>query len=374
VADGSVTALTNGDHCPSGDLGVVVTGTVQRDAWLAKLLPPVEQVRPGLWSVPVPIPNNPLRYVLSYWFEHARGVVVVDPGWPTEEAWQALLGGLSTAGVSVSDVTGVLVTHAHHDHHGLAGRIRAESGAWVAMHPLDAAIMRDAEDDLEAVLRIRQDWMRSCGAPEAEVALVRSSAHSLPPVRVSSRPDRLIEDGDELDVPGWALHARWTPGHSPGHLCFYEAREKLLLSGDHVLPRISPNISVFAGSPPDALADYLGSLDGISSLDVSEVLPGHEYRFSGLGGRVAQLLAHHRERLAAVARAVNRHPGCTTWELSARLTWARPWSAITGFQRRAALGETLAHLNVLTRRGHVRSVSPDGIQRWWPLSGRRAAS
>src|SRR5437879_464069 len=90
-------------------------------------LPPVERVRPGLWSVPVPIPNNPLRYVLVYLFETDRGPYLVDAGWNTDECWAVLCRGLTQAGTDVADVQGVLVTHIHPDHYGLAGRIRESS-------------------------------------------------------------------------------------------------------------------------------------------------------------------------------------------------------------------------------------------------------
>src|SRR6202046_3356526 len=117
---------------------VQVTGTLQKEAWDRQVMPPVEQVRPGLWSIPVPIPNNPLRYVLVYAFELDGGAIaIVDAGWNTEDAWTALTSGLEEAGGSITDVRSVLVTHIHPDHYGLAGRVREESGAWVGLHPDD---------------------------------------------------------------------------------------------------------------------------------------------------------------------------------------------------------------------------------------------
>ena len=74
--------VTTGSHVTGPQVtGLQVTGTAQRDAWRARVLPPVEQVRPGLWSVPVPIPDNPLRYTLSYAFTGDAGTLIVDPGW-----------------------------------------------------------------------------------------------------------------------------------------------------------------------------------------------------------------------------------------------------------------------------------------------------
>src|SRR5687768_5705286 len=100
-------------------------------------LPPVERVRPGLWSIPVPIPDNPLRYVLVFSFDTDDGPVLVDAGWNTDDAWESLCAGLTQAGTDVADVRGLLVTHIHPDHYGLAGRVREASGAWVALHPAD---------------------------------------------------------------------------------------------------------------------------------------------------------------------------------------------------------------------------------------------
>src|SRR5580692_2122599 len=103
---------------PGGE-SVIVTGLAQQRAWRAREFPPVEQVTRGVWSVPVTIPDSPLRYTLCYLLLANAGAVVVDPGWQTEDGWQDLLRGLRTAGVEPDQVTGIVVTHVHLDHHGL---------------------------------------------------------------------------------------------------------------------------------------------------------------------------------------------------------------------------------------------------------------
>ena len=327
------------DRAPVAEQQITVTGTVQQRAWRDRVLPPVEQVRPGIWSVPTPFPRSPLRYVLAYLIETERGPVLVDTGWPSVEAWDGLVAGVAATGHQITDVAAVLVTHFHGDHFGLAHRVREASGAWVGMHPADAAIignfpLRDGWADEDRA------WMTRRGIPDDELD------DMAPPgfIRMAGRErgvDVLIEDGGRPLGKDTPLRALWTPGHTPGHLCFADERYDVLLTGDHILPRISPNISPVAGSTEDTLGIYLGSLAAMTDLDPAEVLPAHEYRFAGLPARVRQLQEHHRARLDEVVAVVAAADGCTTLEVAERLTWSRP----------SAIGETYAHLLHLQRRG-----------------------
>ncbi|HMG40492.1 MAG TPA: MBL fold metallo-hydrolase [Acidimicrobiales bacterium] len=332
---------------------IEVTGTHQHAAWQAGVIPDVEKVRPGLWSIPVPIPDSPLRYVLVYCLELDDGVALIDAGWNCDEAWDALGAGLAVAGGSIADVQAVLVTHVHPDHHGLAGRVRAASGAWVGLHPADAALIGDHGSELEALLSSRADLVVESGAPDA-------LAFRMPPVPVAitgpggfAEPDVLLTDGDRPDLPGWDLRTVWTPGHSPGHVCFYSEDRRLLLSGDHVLPRISPHVARHSSRHPDPLGDFLRSLTKVRALPVDEVLPAHEYRFAGLDRRVDQLVEHHAVRLAEIEAVLQERPAATAWDVTGELTWSRPWAEIPAYMQLAANGETLAHLALLEVMGRV---------------------
>ena len=334
---------------------VVVTGTVQKQAWEDKVLPPVEQVRPGLWSIPVPIPDNPLRYVLVYALElDGGGVAIVDAGWDTDEAWGALTSGLATAGGSVSDVRAVLVTHIHPDHYGLAGRVREASGAWIGLHPDDAVMLDSRYGDTDALLDAMFHFLADSGVPEGKLPDLAFASMVMKSMVTMAAPDVLFEDGQVVDLPGWPLRTIWTPGHSPGHVCFHSVEERLLLSGDHILPRITPNISVHAQQFPNPLGDYLESLAKLRDLGSDEVLPAHEYRFADLDGRIDEITAHHADRLEEIVDVVRAHPGSTAWEITLRLHWSRPWDEIESFMQRQANGETLAHCVLLELHGRVR--------------------
>jgi glyoxylase-like metal-dependent hydrolase (beta-lactamase superfamily II) len=340
-----------------------VTGTAQLEAWQRRELPPVEEVASGIWSVPVPVPDNPVRYVLCYLIEHRDGVVMVDPGWNHPVAWQALTAGLDSCGIPLSSVTAVLVTHIHPDHHGLSGTVREASGAWIGMH--------EREDGLVARMNAagghwqRADWeefLRWCGAPADHVDDLTAAREARP--RMMVRADRTIGHGELVGIPGLALRALLTPGHTPGHLCFHDETRDLLLTGDHILPRITPNVSAYDKSAAP-LRDYLNSLEVLRGIQPRQVLPAHEYRFTGLDDRLTVIADHHVQRLKEVADVLAAAPeGLSAWQAASRVTWSRGWDSLSGFPRQSALGEVLAHLRHLESRGAVACADTGGIGIW----------
>ena len=334
-------------------VGQDVTGTRQLEAWRERVMPPVEKLAGDLWSIPVPIPNNPLRYVNSYVFAAGGGLVLLDTGWPADTAWEALVTGLEAIGAGLPDVRGVLVSHMHLDHAGLAGRLRDASGAWIAMHPADRAVI--ANPDLRDPARCRY---AGGGVPARARRLGGGGGGGhggdnglVSPSPALALPDRSLTDGELADVPGWRLRAVHTPGHTPGHLCFVDELSQRLFAGDHILPRITPNISLQAVEQAHPLADYLTSLAKVRDLPVDEVMPAHEWRFRGLAQRADDIAAHHERRLAELLAAIAAHPDATSWDLAGQLTWSRSWDQYSGRMRISAVTETAAHVLELVRRG-----------------------
>ncbi len=344
--------------------GMTVTGVAQRAAWQARLLPPVEQVRPGVWSVPVPIPDNPLRYTLSYLlFGTAGQLVVLDPGMDSGSGWAALGAGLTAAGATPQDVTGIVVTHAHPDHHNLSGRLRAASGAWVAMHAAELATLPSRQAGTPRQQQAVEDlaWLAGRGVPTEVAQEITYTSQAVDDEWSLVEPDRLLADADLLDLPGRRLNVVWTPGHTPGHICLYDADHDLLLTGDHVLPRISPNIGMHVGQSEPPLADFLDSLRRVAGYGDAEILPAHEYRFVGIETRVGQLIDHHQQRCAEILAVVRERGEASEWTITTQLSWSRGWDQVHGFLRRMALAETHAHVRFLVDRGELRDTPRGGI-------------
>lgn len=326
----------------------------------------------GVWSIEVPIPDNPLGHTLVHLLDTGRGPVLIDTGWDDPASWDTLVAGLDSLDVSVSDIQGVVITHHHPDHHGLSGQVREASGAWIAMHAADSAVVRrtrEAEPGLW--LEYLVDKLIKAGAPEEHTGPLRAARASgrmrtLPGLR-AALPDREIVPGELLDLAGRRLRAVWTPGHTPGHVCLHleEAHPAnrpgngRLFSGDHLLPGITPHIGLYE-DPDDAtvtdpLGDYLDSLERIGRLAPAEVLPAHQYAFWDAVGRVRELLAHHEDRLAGLL-ALLAEP-LTPWQVAERMEWNRPWEQIPYGSRNIAVSEAEAHLRRLVKLGRAEGLA-----------------
>ena len=197
-------------------------------------------------------------------------------------------------------------------------------------------------------------FLSDSGVPADKLPDLTAASMAVKSMVTMAVPDVLFEDGVAIDLPGWPLRTIWTPGHSPGHVCFYSDERHLLISGDHVLPRITPNISAHSQQVPNPLGDFLDSLAKLKDVAAEEVLPAHEYRFADLQSRLDELIAHHADRLDEIEQVLTDHPGSTAWEITLRLHWSRPWDEIQGFMQRQANGETVAHCILLELEDRIR--------------------
>lgn len=333
-------------------------------------LPAPAQVEPGIWSLPVPLPGSSLRYVVPYALEVPGGLVLIDAGWDADEPWNALVAGLGTMGASPHDVRGVLVTHAHPDHYGLAPRLREISGAWVALHPADrhmlAADRAEADQSFGDSLR----WLIRMGATPAETESWMQAEALVIDVMLAGLPDRELVHGERVaDLPGFDLTTLHTPGHTDGHVCFLDRERDLFFSGDHVLAKISPNVSTMTSLLSNPLGAYLKSLRATGEVDIDRGLAAHVETIPKLRERVAELLLHHEQRLAEMLQTLTTEPGLTTLAVASRQPWKRGWDGLAGQMRRAAIGETHAHLLELLARGAVAQRMDGPVIRWEAVDG-----
>lgn len=269
--------------------------------------------------------------------------MLVDPGWDSDEGWHALVEGLERLGASIDRVIGVVATHAHVDHLPLARRVAGASGAWVGLLQreivrLGRLLARGADPESE------RQWLLGCGVPLEELPALDASDSIGRLLGTMPTPDLVLADGDTLPLPGRTVRVLATPGHTSGHLVLIDLDNRAVISGDHVLPTISPNIGLFPDDEPrDAVGEYLSSLAALTPYGDYVALPAHQYAFSGLGARITELRTHHEARHAELAGILAADPGLSAWAIAERLSWSLGWAGLDGRNRRFALAETIAH-------------------------------
>ncbi len=321
----------------------------------------VHQVSPRLYRLPLPLPSGGPAEVNTYVIVGDEGVTLVDCGWDSSRSYAALVSGLGALGVSIGDIRQLIITHSHPDHVGLARRIVAESGAHWVMHRRDALYLRASPEEARRLTAETDRWLRRCGIPPAELEATAMVGQWLLSLGGDRQPDVLLEDGERLPCGPYAFRVIATPGHADGLFCLYDERTGVLVSSDHVLERISPQIGLHAEGQGDPLGGYLHSLARVAELPAHIVLPGHGAPFRDLAGRVRALVRHHEERGVAILRALDGDR-LSAYETAARLTWrgsADGWQKLGAFDRRLATTETAAHLEHMRAQGRL-ARRPDG--------------
>jgi len=292
--------------------------------------------------------------------------MLIDTGLNLPLSFQSLCKGLSDAGVKLEELNEILLTHFHVDHVGLISRLkRASKDVGISIHRVEAELSKLMSREFTDYLESMETFLRVNGAPPT----IADNLQGFHPAFFTPQAyedlatsAHALEDGHLISVGDYSFEIVWTPGHSPGHICLYEASSRILVSGDHLLPTITPHVAQFI-EDMDPLTDYLESLEKVQKLDVDVVLPAHEESFTNHQERIEQLKKHHEQRLREALDGL-KVGSLTAYTLASRIHWDvnyESWDEFPLFQKYLALGETLAHLNLLEQRRLVRRTDVDQV-------------
>jgi glyoxylase-like metal-dependent hydrolase (beta-lactamase superfamily II) len=318
----------------------------------------IEQILPNIFRIQIPLPDSPLKYLNSYIIRSDERNLIVDTGLNRKECLEAMHAGLEELHVDLAE-TDFFITHLHADHFGLVGKLVTETSnvffnrpetelieSWVGWEPMVTYAGKNGfpENELRAALeshpghKFGSDWV-----PELSV----------------------LRDGNEIKVGGFVFNCVFTPGHSMGHMCLYEATQKILIAGDHILVDITPNIQCWSDTE-NPLKNYLLSLDKVGKLDVKLTLPAHRRLIRDHRARITELKEHHYRRLDEVVSIVKQGPQ-HAFQIASQLTWdikADSWEDFPRAQKWFATGEALAHLRYLEDEGTISRVDEDKTTRF----------
>jgi glyoxylase-like metal-dependent hydrolase (beta-lactamase superfamily II) len=327
----------------------------------------MSEIFPGIHWIksPIAMEQSTLSHVNIYLVEGKKGYLLVDSGWNTDISFTTLHNFLVKKGKSFRDIKQIVVTHVHPDHYGMAGRIKELSGATLAMHHTEKDFIGPRYVSMEELLQKSDRMLVVNGTPEKEMVSLRDASLDVEKYIVPALPDRLLHDGDTVTTGLFTFRVIWTPGHSSGHICLYEPDKKVLLSGDHILAKITPNISVNPLSIENPLGRYLESLKELRKLDVDFTLPGHDEPFRNLKKRIDEIIYHHGLRNLEILGTIASRPR-TAYQIALEISWGdnAALKDLPPFHRRMAVFETLAHLEMMAAESRVDRLKRKGIIYW----------
>lgn len=294
-----------------------------------------------------------LSHVNCYAIKGSNGWSLIDTGLNTEQClnvWQQFM---TDQHIGETEIKGIYLTHAHIDHIGAAGLLQQLTGAPVYISAADAETITNVHE--KALLDGMADLFKRNGMPPE---LSHSASIETEKLLTMNKPFpalSIIEPGCSIQLGDYYYTVIGTPGHTNGHLCFFNEQYGVLFSGDHMLEHITSNISLWRDCASNPLKNYLQSLNSNRSLPCKTVLPAHGAPFMNMEQRIDELEAHHKERLELMKESASG--GATAFEVSRQVFNLD----LTDHESRFALSETLAHLMFLVDKGELKVSQTNGI-------------
>jgi glyoxylase-like metal-dependent hydrolase (beta-lactamase superfamily II) len=316
-----------------------------------------EKVLPGVFRLRLPLPWPGVPHCNAWAVADSDGFVLFDTGMHQPDSLANLERALAMCDLRLEDAHLVVCTHAHTDHCGQVATVLERAGCEVWMHPNHAHMTRRLEDP-EAVLARRLEVARQSGVPEEPLRRYAESQSGRRDSGIAGpiEPDRDLVEGVTIatDLGEWVAYE--TPGHAPSHVCLFQPERRLLISGDHLLGRISLYFDY--GYSPDPAGEFLRSLDVVERLGARLCLAGHGRTFTDVHAHIEGNRTLVGERLSSVLEAV-RGNELTAFEIVPRVYG----SLLSKPSADWLLSKVLAYLTHLEAIGEVRRI-PSEPERW----------
>lgn len=313
-----------------------------------------EELLPGFFKINIPLPNSPLKYLNSYIVLGQPRFLIIDTGLNRPECLNQFLKAINFLKLDL-DKADFFITHMHSDHVGLLGHLDRPSSKVYFNKP---EITYFNLDEIETRQKIRHDLYVANGYPEQEYQLALANNPGMLYGLKRKIDFTPLKEGNLIECGDYCFKCIETPGHSPGHMCLYEPAKKILISGDHILNDITPNITWWPGME-NPLDQYFKSLNKVDTLEARLVLPGHRTIDKDHHNRIKEIQKHHQRRLNEVV-LVLRDGEKTAFQIASKLSWDIKYNSWENFppgQKSFAVGEALAHIKYLEFNGRIECLT-----------------
>jgi len=320
----------------------------------------MQEVAPNVYQLNIPLPEKRLSILNAYVVKTDEGSMLIDTGWNTDVAFNALISQLAEIDLTPADLKYIIITHFHPDHFGLSERLSKVSNATFIQHEIEIKLLTLRRNDAEKALSSMAKWLNRNGFPLSGYEEIKDISLSVYKLNHGNANILSVNGGEKIHLGQFNFDIVWAPGHSPGMICLHEPSLEYLFCSDHVLAHTTPNISLFSELAGNPLGDYFQSLRNVAKLPVKFAFPAHGKIITNLPERVEQMINHHEDRLNEMLVVCQQQPS-NAYEIASGVTWSMKWETMPMFHRRFAILETLAHLELLRRRGQlVKTETLDG--------------
>lgn len=322
----------------------------------------MQELYKNIYTFGIPLRNNPLKELNCFVVKGEDQSMVVDTGFNTEENEKIMFESLEELGVDPAK-TILVLTHLHADHTGLAAKF-CEKGIPVYIGRRDGEIMQNYGPYWDRVV----ETSFTQGLAEDKLNLKDHPGNKFQAERKVEY--KYLEEGDVIKVGEYTFEVVSISGHTPGIIGLYEKEHKLFFCGDHILGKITPNITYWGEHLEDSLGKYLENLDKVYDMEIDHLFSSHRFLVEDHRARIDELKVHHDKRLEEARQALRKYGPSTVRTVTKNLHWdirSKSWDDFPASQKWFAAGEAQAHLERLRALGEVDYEVRDGVWYYYLL-------
>lgn len=322
----------------------------------------MQEIYNNIYMEKFPLTGNPLREINIYAVKTPERSLIVDTGFNNAELKRYMKKFIQDLDLDLSK-TVLFLTHCHSDHVGLANFLDQQGIGEIIISKVDGALVEDGRTRFGEVWQHLIRDAHKQGMEPDKLAIEEHPGYANRPTDIF--PYTPAKAGDRLDLGEFHFEMLDEAGHTPGMLGLYEPEKKILFCGDHILGKITPNITYWGEKYGDALGTYLKNIEKLKSLEIKYLFSSHRFLVEDINGRIEELKVHHQKRLNETLSILKKYGKATTRDVTKNLHWdirAKDWNDFPNAQKWFAAGEASAHLIYLINQGKVREeIQENGI-------------